>query len=66
MGKHAPGSYGYLREGDKVYIEWDEQTDKVRIVNGDQIIILSYDDAGTVWRMLSYLLVPTGSTGRYT
>ena len=68
MSKHTPGSYGFLIEDNNLYIEWNEQENTVKLSNqklGEQLV-LNYDEAGTIWRMLSYLLVPTGATGKYT
>jgi hypothetical protein len=47
-------------------LEWDEQENRVAITNTGVKLTFSYDDVGTMWRMLSYLLVPTGATGKYT
>jgi hypothetical protein len=65
VSKHAPGSYGLIREGE-LMLEWNEQENRVAITNTGVKLTFSYDGAGTMWRMLSYLLVPTGATGKYT
>jgi hypothetical protein len=66
MSKHTPGSNGVVGEGSGLLLEWDENVNEVRITHAGEILNLTYDEAGTVWRMLSYLLVPTGATGKYT
>jgi hypothetical protein len=64
MSKHVPASYGFIRE-DKLMLEWDEQENKVTITNTGVRLSFTYEDAGSVWRMLCYLFVPTDATGRY-
>jgi hypothetical protein len=57
MGKHVPGSFGMVREDNEQILEWNEQKNKVTfIIRGDRMEIL-YDEAGTFWRMLDYLLI---------
>ena len=62
MGKQTAGSYGAIREGN-LSLEWNEENNTVKLRGEGSGLDLTYDEAGTMWRMLSYLMIPSGASG---